>query len=85
MTVTRLAAVGGAGPRGAGGRAGEGLAPAQSKLAPGGPTPAAAAAPARYWMWQAVEDVAWQHMQVGFTDLGGMRSRSSSSGISSNR
>lgn len=44
MTVTRLAAVGGAGPRGAGGRAGEGLAPAQSKLAPGGPTPAAAAA-----------------------------------------
>lgn len=38
-----------------------------------------------YWIWQAVEEVAWQHMQVGFTDLGGMRSRSSSSGISSKR
>lgn len=36
-------------------------------------------------MWQAVEEVAWQHMQVGLTDLGGIRSRSSSSGISSNR
>lgn len=36
-----------------------------------------------YWIWQADEDVAWQHMQVGLTDFGGMRSRSSSSGISS--
>ncbi len=38
-----------------------------------------------YWIWQAVEEVAWQHMQVGLTDFGRMRSRSSSSGISSNR
>lgn len=38
-----------------------------------------------YCIWQVVEEVAWQHMQVGLTDLGGMRSRSSSSGISSRR
>lgn len=38
-----------------------------------------------YWIWQAVEGAAWQHMQVGFTALGGIRSRSSSSGISSSR
>lgn len=40
---------------------------------------------AGYWMWQVVEGVAWQQMQVGLTDLGGIRSRSSSSGISSKR
>lgn len=38
-----------------------------------------------YWIWQAVDGAAWQHMQVGLTALGGIRSRSSSSGISSSR
>ena len=38
-----------------------------------------------YCIWQAVEEVAWQHMQVGLTDFGGIKSRSSSSGISSSR
>ena len=84
MTVRRLAAVGGTGPRGAGGRAG-GVGPCPVQAGPWRPHPSGRSGPTRYWMWQAVEDVAWQHMQVGFTDLGGMRSRSSSSGISSNR
>lgn len=38
-----------------------------------------------YCIWQVEEEVAWQHMQVGLTDLGGIKSKSSSSGISSRR